>query len=88
MANADGGNQEQEIEQEGEKPLVVPAADEPEGVSKVTWQEIDRIYNLSSEFTDIQKEEYWKGYKGKRVQWSGTVTDISDSFRGDLTLAH
>ena len=51
----------------------------------VQWKEIDRIYNLRSSFTDLQKDEYWKKYKGKEVQWSGRVSAISETF-GKLSI--
>ncbi len=54
-------------------------------VSNLTWEEIDGIYNLKSRNTDLQKNEEWKKYKGKKVKWSGTVTSVSDTF-GTLSL--
>ena len=37
-----------------------------EPISNITWEEIDKIYNLQSEFTDLQKNEYWKSYEGEK----------------------
>jgi hypothetical protein len=54
--------------------------------SNISWQEIDAIYNLHSPKTDIQKEEAWKKFKGKRVSWSGEVSDISENWINGLTL--
>jgi hypothetical protein len=51
----------------------------------ISWREIDSIYNLRSKNTDLQKDEAWKRYKGKRVTWSGEVTSVSDGWTG-LTL--
>jgi hypothetical protein len=63
----------------------VPAPPQDVPLSSVTWSEIDAIYNLKSQYTDLQKDEYWKQYKGKKVRWSGTVSSVSDSF-GSLSL--
>lgn len=54
-------------------------------ISSINWHTIDSIYNLKHKATDIQKDEAWKQLKGKRVQWTGRVSEISDSF-GSLTL--
>lgn len=51
----------------------------------ITWREIDNIYNLKHDSTEIQKAEAWKRYKGKKVIWSGVVVEVSDGFAG-LTL--
>lgn len=51
----------------------------------ISWGEVDRIYNIRSESTDLQKREAWKQLKGKKVVWSGTISEISDGFTG-LTL--
>jgi hypothetical protein len=54
-------------------------------LSSISWSEIDAVYNLKSKNTDLQKDEAWKRYKGKRVRWTGTVSSVSDSF-GSLSL--
>jgi len=51
----------------------------------ISWNEIDQIYNISNGATDLQKKEAWKRFKGKKVTWSGRVSEISDGFTG-LTL--
>ncbi len=58
---------------------------EKDEVSSISWADVDRIYNLDSKATDLRKEEEWKQFKGKRIQWTGTVSSISDSF-GTLSL--
>ena len=58
-----------------------------EPLSSISWSEIDTIYGLSSKLTDLQKDEVWKKYQGKRVQWSGEVVDISQGFFGGLSLS-
>lgn len=57
-----------------------------ESVSSIIWSQIDAIYNLKSKTTDIRKEEAWKSFKGKRVVWSGEVSEISKGLFGGITL--
>jgi hypothetical protein len=66
------------------QPAAAPAATAPE--RPITWREIDSIYNVSSKKTDLQKENLWKGYKGKRVTWSGEVVGVSEGWFGGLSL--
>lgn len=54
-------------------------------ISDIRWSEIDAIYNLKSKYTDLQKDESWKQYKGKKVLWSGRVSSIAESL-GNLDL--
>jgi len=54
-------------------------------LANIPWSEADAIYNLKSKNTDLQKDEAWKRYKGKKVRWTGTVSSVSDSF-GSLNL--
>jgi len=58
---------------------------EPSTAGGIRWAEIDQIYNLRSKRSNLQKDDLWKKYKGKRVQWTGTVTSVSQSW-GSLTL--
>lgn len=53
--------------------------------ASISWDEIDAIYNVKSDNTELHKKEEWKKFKGKRVNWSGEVSSISDDF-GGLTL--
>ncbi len=50
------------------------------GISDISWQEVDKIYNMKSKNTDLQKDEAWKQYKGKKVEWTGKVTSVGDSW--------
>jgi RNA polymerase subunit RPABC4/transcription elongation factor Spt4 len=61
------------------------AASTPQPVSNISWSEIDAIYGMSSKTTELQKEAEWARFEGKRVRWSGRVTEVSDSL-GQLTL--
>ena len=68
-----------------------PQVPAPQAVAQVTeessieWSEVNQIYNIKYEKTDLQKREAWKRFKGKKVIWFGTVSEISDGFTG-LTL--
>ena len=67
-------------------PATPPAQTSSEApLSDISWSEIDAIYNLKSKNTDLQKNEAWARYKGKKVSWSGTVSSVSDSL-GSLSL--
>lgn len=54
-------------------------------LSSIPWSEIDAVYNLKNKYTDLQKDEFWKQYTGKKVRWSGTVSSVSENF-GSLNL--
>lgn len=56
-----------------------------EPVSDIQWEEIDKIYNIRSKTTELQKKESWKNYKGKKIQWMGTVSSVGETF-GTLQL--
>lgn len=49
-------------------------------VSDIEWSEISSIYGQNSDKTDLQKENTWKKYKGKKIQWTGKVHEIEKSF--------
>jgi hypothetical protein len=61
-----------------------PAATPPP--SAISWKEVDAIYNLRSHYTDLQKDEVWKRYKGQRVKWVGKVEEIKEGWLGGLSL--
>jgi hypothetical protein len=48
----------------------------------ISWSEVDSIYNLKTKNTNLQKDEEWKRFKGKRVVWSGIVSGVSDDWSG------
>lgn len=54
-------------------------------LSDISFTELDEIYQVGSKYTDIQKDENWKKYDGKKVKWSGTIAEISETF-GTLQL--
>ena len=61
-----------------------PAATPP--ASAISWEEVNAIYNLRSNYTDLQKEEAWKRFKGQRVMWTGKVEGIDKGWLGGLHL--
>lgn len=54
-------------------------------ISNISWQELDRIYDVQSGYTELQEKETWKNYKGKKVQWTGIVSSVGETF-GTLQL--
>jgi hypothetical protein len=55
------------------------------GIAAITWQELDQVYSLQSNTSELQKKEIWKKYKGKKIEWSGVVSEISETW-GTLSL--
>ena len=55
-------------------------------ISDITWKDYDNIFNINSKTTDLQKQDTWNRYKGKRVRWTGTVEDVKRGLMGGLTL--
>lgn len=49
----------------------------PVPVSNITWNDYDRVYNLKSNSTDVQKESLWENFEGKTVTWQGEVSEVS-----------
>lgn len=63
----------------GEEPAPRPR------VSNIDWNSVYSVYHMTSNATDLRREEEWKHLKGKRVRWSGLVMEVSDGF-GGLTM--
>lgn len=55
-------------------------------VADLKWSDYDKIYNVKSDSTDMQKEAAWKNFEGKTVTWSGTVGDVSEGMISGLVL--
>lgn len=62
-----------------------PESPPSQQLSALQWAELDAIYDARSSYSDLQKNDIWKKYKGKRVQWSGQVVSVDDSW-GSLTV--
>ena len=54
-------------------------------ISDVSWEEIDRVYNVRSSSTELQKKERWKNYEGRKVRWTGTVSSVGETL-GSMSL--
>lgn len=61
-----------------------PKPDPP--ISDIDWSLINAIYNLKYKKTDLQKDERWKEFKGRKVKWTGEVTSVGESMFGGLEL--
>jgi hypothetical protein len=55
-------------------------------ISDIDWRLINAIYNVKYRKTDLQKDERWKEFKGRKVKWTGEVTSVGDSMFGGLQL--
>ena len=64
------------------KPEKTPAepAPAPEPQKVIPWKEIHAVYGTDSKATELKKDELWKGYKGKWVEWQGEVVEVSKTF--------
>lgn len=54
-------------------------------ISDIEWREIGSIYGQDSNATDLQKEQSWKKYKGKKVKWRGKVYEV-EKYWGTLQM--
>ena len=59
----------------------------PRPIAQISWQEIASLYGVNSGVTNLRKDEEWKKYRGKIVQWEGQVTDIAQGFFGGIRLS-
>lgn len=66
-------------------PAAKPSTPNPavaQSQTQITWESVDAVYNISSNATELQKNELWKKLKGKQVFWAGIVKEVSDDFIG------
>ena len=54
-------------------------------VSKITFNEVHNKFSVESSLTDLQKDELWKEYKGKCVQWNGRLEYLDQGFFGGIS---
>jgi hypothetical protein len=47
-------------------------------VSSLTWDEVNGALGTGSQNTNLQRQDAWKQYRGKKVRWQGTVTSIDE----------
>jgi hypothetical protein len=57
------------------------AVSEPDAaVSDISFEEIDELFGVGGSLTALQKDERWKEYKGKCVEWSGKLALLEETF--------
>ena len=81
----DPEEQVKRVERRHARAVAAEEAEREIEISGIGWPEINAIYNLKSKNTDVQKDAAWPRFKGKRVQWSGTVAEIFETF-GNVNL--
>lgn len=54
-------------------------------ISAVTWDDVVAVYGPGAETTGLQKQERWKDFAGRKVQWTGTLIG-AHKFWGQLHL--
>ena len=75
LADQGSENQGSQATQERTGPPPVVVAD-------ITFNEIDQLFGDDSNMTDLQKDEAWKDYEGKCVEWEGELTYMDDGVLG------
>ena len=55
-------------------------------VSRITFQELNDKFGPDSKWTNLRKEEEWKKYKGKCVQWSGELSYLDQGILGGISI--
>ena len=55
-------------------------------VSKITFNEVHNKFSVESSLTDLQKDELWKEYKGKCVEWKGRLEYLDQGFFGGISV--
>jgi hypothetical protein len=56
-------------------------------VSNITWSDYNNVYNLKSDWTDIQKDTLWEQFEGKTIAWQGTVYKVREGMLGGLSVS-
>ena len=74
------------------EPPPAPAAPLPQAavadaaVSDISFEEIDDQFRAGGPLTELQKDERWKEYQGKCVEWRGELTYLTEGFLGGLSI--
>ncbi|MHC4598824.1 MAG: hypothetical protein ACYS47_07460 [Planctomycetota bacterium] len=66
-----------ELEKEQERKATAEAEAQKTPVSSLTFDEVFGVYRSDNVKTDLQKDEAWKKYQGKKVKWSGVVREVT-----------
>jgi hypothetical protein len=70
----------------GTKPATVTTIPAGPVMSDLKWADYDKVYNVKSSSTDMQKEALWKDFEGKYVSWQGTVSEVSEGSLSGLVI--
>ncbi len=49
-------------------------------LSDIQWRDVGPIYGSDSNKTELQKDQAWARFEGKKVRWSGEVGDVETMF--------
>lgn len=60
------------------KKVVVP--------SDITFEEVDDKFGIEGSMTDLQKEEAWKSYKNKCIEWTGSLAHLDSGVFGGINI--
>ena len=58
----------------------------PQEISGITFGEVNQRFGLDSTWTDLRKEEEWKKYKGKCVEWVGELSYLDQGLFGGISI--
>ena len=54
--------------------------------SDITFEEVDEKFGIESSLTNLQKEEEWKSYKNKCIQWTGRLAHLDSGVFGGINI--
>ena len=54
--------------------------------SDITFEEVNEKFGDGSSLTDLQKEEAWKSYKNKCIEWTGELVSMSEGTFGGIRI--
>ncbi len=47
-------------------------------ISNITFSQVHRLFGVDGALTELQKEEEWKKYRGKCVEWTGQLVHLDE----------
>ncbi|MCY4641424.1 MAG: hypothetical protein OXC41_01790 [Gammaproteobacteria bacterium] len=54
--------------------------------SEITFDEVNNTFGAEANLTDLQKDEMWKKYRGKCVEWTGILTHLDSGMFGGIDI--